>query len=106
MLRLFSSWSGDGLSSKHHVDTGYRGVSRSHHPRSASITGSATLSLLIKVEVLEKYRIGVLLGFRLHRGWPKVADEMIKAPRSIGLPLNPMESGKTRGFLAAVKWLI
>jgi hypothetical protein len=34
---------------------------------------------LIKVEALEKYRIGVLLGSRLHRMWPKVTDALIKA---------------------------
>jgi len=34
---------------------------------------------LIKVEVLERYRVGALLGSRLHCRWPKVADVLIKA---------------------------
>jgi hypothetical protein len=33
----------------------------------------------VKVEMLEKYKIEALFGFRLHRRWPKVADALIKA---------------------------
>jgi hypothetical protein len=51
MLKLISSRSGDGPSSKQHVDTGYGGVSCSHHRRPIGLP-------LNPMECGEVYQIG------------------------------------------------